>query len=61
MDKDGVILFETNVGGSQFDFGEEAILSNDNSKIVLVGNTESDDIDIPEFKGVKDFLIVKIK
>ncbi len=60
IDESGTLVFEKNIGGSGLDFGAQAIETPDN-KILLVGNTESNDIDIPLNKGIKDFLIVKIK
>ena len=61
MDANGNLVFEKAIGGSNFDFAEGAILGHDNSAILLVGNTESNDKDIPENQGIKDLLIVKIK
>jgi len=60
MDANKNLIFEKSVGGSNLDFGEDAIEALDNT-IILVGNTESDDGDIPVNKGLKDFLIVNIK
>jgi hypothetical protein len=48
------------VGGSGLDFASDAIETSDN-KIVAVGNSESNDLDIPINKGSKDFLIIKLK
>lgn len=59
IDAQGTMLFEKSVGGSVLDFAEDAILSN--GRIVVVGNTESNDGDIPMNKGIKDVLIIKIK
>lgn len=61
MDANGDLVFEKTIGGSNFDFGEDVILGHDNSSILLVGNTESNDKDIPENQGIKDMLVVKIK
>ncbi|RLD30590.1 MAG: hypothetical protein DRI70_00700 [Bacteroidetes bacterium] len=61
MDANGTLVFEKTIGGSNFDFGEDAILGHDDSTVLLVGNTESNDKDIPRFQGIKDLLIVKLK
>lgn len=55
----GTLLFEKAIGGSSLDFAEDAIQSN--GKLIVVGNTESNNGDIPLNKGIKDLLIVKIK
>lgn len=60
IDSNLQLLFEKAIGGSSLDFAEDAIQTADGS-IILVGNTESNDGDISSNKGVKDFLIVKIK
>lgn len=54
------LIFEKTIGGTSFDFGEDAIQTPDGG-IILVGNTESNDVDISNNKGLKDVLIVKIK
>ncbi|MEZ4778265.1 MAG: hypothetical protein R2786_02650 [Flavobacteriaceae bacterium] len=59
VDAQGTLLFEKAIGGSSLDFAEDAIQSN--GKLVVVGNTESNNGDIPLNKGIKDILIVKIK
>ena len=61
MDTDGTLLFEKTIGGSNFDFGDDAILAHDGVSILMVGNTESNDKDIPQNQGIKDLLIVKLK
>lgn len=47
-------------GGSSLDFGNDVIQTSDNS-LVLVGNTESNDLDIETNKGIKDLVIIKLK
>lgn len=54
------LIFEKSIGGSNFDFGEYSIESNDN-KIITIGSTESNDGDIENNVGIKDLLITKIK
>lgn len=61
MDAGGNLVFEKNIGGSNFDFGDDAILGHDGTAVLMVGNTESNNGDIPRFQGVKDLLIVKLK
>ncbi len=60
IDENGVLTFETTIGGSELDFGYDAIQTNDN-KIIVVGNTESNNFDIPSNRGIKDLVIIKIK
>lgn len=60
IDENGGLVYQKSVGGSSLDFGEDAIQTNDN-KLLLVGNTESNDIDIPLNRGIKDLLFIKIK
>ncbi len=60
IDEDGNLEFEKNIGGSQIDFANNLVETDDNS-IVFVGNTDSNDIDITINKGGKDILIYKIK
>lgn len=60
IDRNQQLLYEKTIGGSSLDFAEDAIQAADGS-IIIVGNTESSDGDITSNKGVKDFLIVKIK
>lgn len=60
IDEAGSLTYEYTLGGSSLDFGNQAIETTD-SKLVLVGNTESDDIDIPLNRGIKDLLILKLK
>ncbi|HPF11784.1 MAG TPA: hypothetical protein PKW08_04405 [Flavobacteriaceae bacterium] len=59
VDDQGTLLFEKNIGGANLDFAESAIYTADGS-IIVVGNSESNDGDITENKGSKDFLIFKI-
>ncbi|NNM22765.1 MAG: hypothetical protein HKO54_04355 [Flavobacteriaceae bacterium] len=61
MDSSGSLVFEKTIGGSNFDFGDDAILGHDGTSVIMVGNTESNDKDIPRFQGLKDALIVKLK
>ncbi|MDC8000998.1 hypothetical protein POV26_08110 [Aequorivita todarodis] len=60
VDQNGALKFQRSVGGSGLDFASEAIETSDN-KIIAVGNSESNDQDIPLNKGSKDLLIIKLK
>lgn len=60
VDNNGALKFEKSVGGSGLDFASEAIETSD-SKIIAVGDSESNDLDIPLNQGSKDFLIIKLK
>ncbi len=60
VDSNGALKFEKSIGGSALDFASEAIETSD-SKIIAVGDSESNDLDIPLNQGSKDFLIIKIK
>lgn len=56
----GHLLWQNNFGGSNFDFAYDATETADKG-IVIVGETESNDGDVIENKGIKDLLIVKVK
>ncbi|WP_298419458.1 hypothetical protein [uncultured Kordia sp.] len=60
ISENGNLTWEKNFGGSQLDFAYGIIETSD-KKLVVVGNTQSDDIDISTNKGIKDALIIKIK
>ncbi|MEZ4875384.1 MAG: hypothetical protein R2793_08030 [Flavobacteriaceae bacterium] len=59
IDAQGTLLFEKSIGGSSLDFAEDAIQSG--NTLLVVGNTESNNGDIPVNKGQKDVLIIKLK
>lgn len=59
VDTTGNLKFQKSIGGSSIDFASEAIETTDN-KILVVGNSESNDLDIPLNKGSKDFLLIKL-
>jgi hypothetical protein len=60
IDEDGELQFEMAVGGSALDFGNDALETTD-GKLILVGDTESNDLDISTNRGFNDFLFVRIK
>ncbi len=59
VDAQGEIQFEMAIGGSSLDFSEGAAQGVDGA-LLIVGNTESSDGDIPQNSGYKDILIYKI-
>jgi len=59
-DANANLQWQKTVGGSDIDFASDAIELNDKS-VMVVGETNSADIDIPENKGFTDLLIFKIK
>ena len=60
IDTNGKLLFEKSLGGSGLDFAYGVIETSD-QKIVVVGETESNDIDVTTNRGKKDIWIAKIK
>ncbi len=60
IDEDGDLEFEVNVGGTNIDFAIDGVETLDN-KLVIVGYTGSNDIDITLNKGGNDLLIYKLK
>ena len=60
VDSDGTLEYETTIGGSDIDFGNDVMETSVN-EIVFVGSTLSNDFDIPLNKGNKDILIFKMK
>ena len=60
VDGNGNLKFQKSMGGSELDFASESIETSD-GKILAVGNTESNDFDIPLNQGSKDVLLIKLK
>jgi len=60
VDENGTLEYETNIGGSDIDFGNH-VTGTSNNEIVFVGSTLSNDFDITLNKGSKDILIFKMK
>lgn len=56
----GKLLWQKTFGGSSYDFAYDATETADKG-IVIVGETESNDGDIIENRGIKDLLIIKVK
>ncbi|MFT7071635.1 MAG: hypothetical protein ACJAX3_000608 [Patiriisocius sp.] len=59
IDGSGNITYQKTLGGSELDF-TFGILETSDNKIVAVGDSESNDFDIPENKGIKDVLVIKL-
>ena len=60
INENGAIQYQKSIGGTDLDFAEDAIYTTSDN-VWVVGNTESNDVDIPQNKGVKDLLLIKIK
>ena len=60
IDSNGNLKTQNSIGGTNIDYASEAIETTDN-KIVVVGNSESNDIDIPLNQGTKDVLMITLK
>ncbi|MBQ4819822.1 hypothetical protein [Aquimarina sp. MMG016] len=60
VNSNGDILWKSTLGGSAAEFGEGCMETTD-KKIIVVGNSESSDFNIPTNKGSKDLIIVKYK
>ncbi|GAA4972033.1 hypothetical protein [Algibacter aquimarinus] len=59
IDTNGNLEWQKTIGGSNIDFSFDAIELN-NQSIIAVGESSSNNIDIPENKGFTDLLILKI-
>jgi hypothetical protein len=60
IDKDGNLLWQKTIGGSEIDFLYD-ITELNNKTIIAVGESSSSDQDITENKGFTDALIIKLK
>lgn len=60
IDANGTLKNSFSAGGSNLDFGD-AIMESQDGSIIVVGNTESDDNDILINKGSKDIVVIKIQ
>ena len=60
IDSEGNIVWKKTIGGSEIDFFYDAVQLNDTT-IIAVGESNSDDGDLTENKGFSDALIVKTK
>ena len=60
IDKNGNLLWQKIFGGSKIDFLYDVVELN-NKSIIAVGESSSEDGDIPENKGFSDGLIIQIK
>lgn len=59
IDENGNLEWQKTIGGSEIDFAYDATELNDGTTIV-VGESNSSNIDIPENKGFSDLLILKL-
>jgi hypothetical protein len=60
VDSEGNIIWQETVGGREIDFLYDAVELN-NKTVIAVGESNSEDGDIPENKGFSDGLIIQIK
>ncbi|WP_299556766.1 hypothetical protein [Seonamhaeicola sp.] len=60
IDSNGNMAWQKSIGGSGVDLAYDALALSDNS-VIIVGESGSSDIDVPENKGFSDLLIFKIK
>ena len=60
ISESGGLIWQRNFGGSKLDLAFDAFETNE-GEIIVVGETESDDVEIELNKGLKDVLIIKIK
>ena len=60
INNQGNLIWQKSFGGSNLDFAFDAIETLE-GEIIVVGETESNDFDILENKGLKDVLVIKIK
>ena len=58
-DANGNLKWQTSIGGSNIDYGYGVAQLN-NRKVIVVGESSSNDFDIPENKGFTDLLIVTL-
>ena len=60
IDTNGNLKWQKSIGGSDIDLAFDAV-ELDNKTIIVVGESNSSNLDIPENKGFSDLLIFKIK
>lgn len=59
ISESGALIWQRNFGGSKLDLAFDAFETNE-GEIIVVGETESDDVEVDMNKGLKDILIIKI-
>ena len=59
IDTNGDLVFQKSIGGSKEDLGND-VVELLNGDLILVGETNSEDMDVTENKGFTDILVVKI-
>jgi hypothetical protein len=60
IDSDANLVWQKTIGGSDIDFLYDAIELNDET-VIAVGESASNNLEIPENKGFTDLLIIKLK
>lgn len=60
IDSTGDVIWKSTIGGSLAEFAVGCTETQD-KKILIVGSTESNDIDVPNNQGNKDIIIIKYK
>ncbi len=60
VNANGNIIWQKNIGGSEFDFLYDAI-ELENGNVIAVGESNSLDGDVPENKGFSDALLIRLK
>ena len=60
INSEGNLMWQKSIGGTGIDFAN-AIAELEDESLVVVGETNSDDSDIPENKGFKDLLLIHLK
>lgn len=60
IDPSGNVLWKSTTGGTEAEFATGCVETTD-AKIIIVGSSESNNLDVPNNKGSKDALIIKYK
>ena len=60
INSEGNLMWQKSIGGTGIDFAN-AIAELEDESLIVVGETNSDDSDIPENKGFKDLLLIHLK
>jgi hypothetical protein len=60
IDTNGKLKWQKTIGGSEIDFAYDAVELN-NQSIIVVGDSSSSNLDIPDNRGFSDLLIFKIE
>ncbi len=60
IDTNGALKWQQSIGGSEIDFAYDAVELN-NKSIIIVGDSNSSNLDITDNKGFSDLLVFKLK